>query len=136
LLSSEHSRAISWGDGASTESEEKGDSNRVYHFEVAKIKDQGDNVVVREGFMVRRQYDNALSPAVTLFPVRHKMTSPLIVNQAPPPGWDTDPRAFCPALLHGEKVQGFMTTTFMPARIGVEPFAHDHQTTEQIRIRW
>jgi hypothetical protein len=148
LLSSEHSRAISWGDddgtdtesdddsnGASTDSE-KVDSKRFYHFEVAKTKDQEENVVVREGFMVRRLYDNALSPAVTSFPVRHKMTSPLIVNQVPPPGWDTDPRAFCPALLHGEKVQGFMTTTFMPARMSVESFSHDHQTTEQIRIRW
>jgi hypothetical protein len=71
LLSSEHSRAISWGDendgaeregngddsdGASTDSE-KGDFNRFYHFEVAKTKDQEENVVVREGFKVRLQYN-------------------------------------------------------------------------------
>jgi hypothetical protein len=149
LLSSEHSKAIAWGDdddgadtegdddsdGASTDSE-KGDSNRFYHFEVAKTNDQEENVVLREGFMVRQQYGNALSPAVTSFPVRHKMGSPLIVDQAPPPGWDTDPSAFCPALLHGEKVQGFMTTTFVPARTNVKPFTHDYQTADQIRIRW
>lgn len=149
MLSSEHSRAIAWdndddqtdsegdddSDGASTDSE-KGDSNRFYHFEVAKTKDQGENVVVREGFMVRCHHDNALFPTVTSFPARHKMASPLIVNHAPPLGWDTDSKTFCPALLHGEKVQGFMTTTFVQARMGVEPFYHDRQTAEQIRLRW
>ena len=68
LLSSEHSKAIIWSentdeadkdndddddsDDASTDSE-KGDSSRVYHFKVAKTKDQEEKVVVREGFMVR-----------------------------------------------------------------------------------
>ncbi|KAH9171596.1 hypothetical protein EDB89DRAFT_2243400, partial [Lactarius sanguifluus] len=142
LLSSEHSRAIAWGDdgdradregddddsdGKSIDSE-KTDSNRFFHFEVAKTKDQEENVVVREGFVCS-------SPAVTSFPARHKMSSPLIVNQAPPPEWDTNLRAFCPALLHGEKVQGFMTTTFVPARTIVEPFSHDHQTADQISLR-
>ena len=149
LLSSEHSRAIAWGDddggtdtegdddsdGASTDSE-KGDSSRFYHFEVAKTKDQEENVVIREGFMVRQQYDNVLSVKVTSLPVRRKMSSPLIANQAPPPGCDIDPSVFHPVLLHGEKVQGFMTTTFLPARTNVEPFSYDHQTIEQIRFRW
>ena len=63
------------------------------------------------------------------------MFSPLIVNQVPPPGVDTDPRAFCPALLHGEKVQGFMTTKLGLARMTIEPFSHDHQTAERIRLR-
>ena len=67
LLSSEHSRSIAWGDdgdgtdteandddsdGVSTDSD-KDDSSRVYHFEVAKTKDQDENVVVRKGFKVR-----------------------------------------------------------------------------------
>ena len=66
LLSNEHSRAITWGDdddgtdtdgdddsdGSSTDSE-KGDSSRFYRFEVAKTKDQEENVVVRAGFTVR-----------------------------------------------------------------------------------
>jgi len=125
LLSSAHSGAIVWredDDGTEMDDEDndvastnKGRSNRFYRFEVAKTKDQEENVVVRAGFT---------------------MTSPLIVNQAPPPGVDTDPRVFYPALLHGEKVQGFMTTTFVPARTIVEPFAHDNQTTEQIGLRW
>lgn len=63
MLSSEQSRAIAWGDdddgtdtegdsdGASTDSE-KVDSDRFYHFEVAKTKDQEENVVVRAGFTV------------------------------------------------------------------------------------
>ncbi|KAI9455142.1 hypothetical protein BJY52DRAFT_1122187 [Lactarius psammicola] len=124
LLSSEHSRAIVWGDddGADGEGDdddsdsassdsEKSDSTRRFHFEVAKTKDQEVNVVVREGFM---------------------MFSPLIVGRAAPPvGPDTG--AFCPVLLRGEKVQGFMTTTFVRARTIVEPFAHDHQTADQIR---
>ncbi|KAI9455145.1 hypothetical protein BJY52DRAFT_1122154 [Lactarius psammicola] len=129
LLSSEYSRAIAWGDdddgadtegdnddsgGASTDSE-KGDSNRFYRFEVAKTKDEVENVIVRAGFV---------------------MSSPLIVNQAPPQGVENDPRAFYPGptLLHGEKVQGFMTTTLVPARTIVEPFAHDNQTADQIRL--
>jgi hypothetical protein len=46
-------------DGASTDSE-KAESSRVYHFKVEKTKDQEENVVVREGFMVRLPYNNAL----------------------------------------------------------------------------
>ncbi|KAH9039441.1 hypothetical protein EDB83DRAFT_1717346 [Lactarius deliciosus] len=127
LLSSEHSSAIVWsrdddgadgGDGdddsddAFTDSE-KADSNRFYQFEVAKAKDQEENVVVREGFM---------------------MSSPF-VSQVPRPGVDTNSSAFRPALLHGEKVQGFITTTFFPARTIVEPCVYDHQTADQIRLR-
>jgi hypothetical protein len=67
LLSSAHSRAIVWGrkdggadtddddddsDGTSTDSE-KADTNRFYRFEVAKTKDQEENVSVRAGFTVR-----------------------------------------------------------------------------------
>jgi hypothetical protein len=63
------------------------------------------------------------------------MTSPLIAGEAPPQGIDTDPRAFCPVLLHGEKVQGFMTSTFVPERTTTERFAHDYQTADQIRLR-
>jgi hypothetical protein len=66
LLSSEHSRAIVWGgnhDGSDTEDDddsdsastdsEKAETNRFYRFEVAKTKDQEENVVVRAGFTVR-----------------------------------------------------------------------------------
>ncbi|KAI9444004.1 hypothetical protein H4582DRAFT_2189914 [Lactarius indigo] len=127
LLSSENTKAIVWrkdDDGADTESDEdnsdgtstsseKEDSNRFYRFKVAKTKDQGENVVVRAGFT---------------------MSSPLIVNRAPPPGVDTDSKVFYPTLLHGEKVQGFMTTTLVPARTIEEPFSHDDQTADQIRL--
>jgi hypothetical protein len=150
LLSREHSGAIAWGDddeGEDTEGEdddsdsastdsEKLETSRFYHFEVAKTKDQEENVVVREGFTVRRQYNTAHSTVVTSFPVRHKMNSPLLVDQLPPPGKDIDPRTFCPSLLHGEKVQGFMTTTFVPAKKIAKPFTLDDQTAEQIRLRW
>lgn len=120
-------------DSSSTDSE-KGDSSRVYHFKVAKTKDQEENVVVREGFQVRLPYNNS-TLAVTTAHVRYKMTSPLIVHQAPPEEEELDPKAFCPALLHGEKVQGFMTATFVPARTIDEPFAHDYQTADQLRLR-
>ena len=67
FLSSEHSKAIIWGgkdDGTDTEGDdddsddastdsEKVDTNRFYRFEVAKTKDQEENVVVRAGFTVR-----------------------------------------------------------------------------------
>jgi hypothetical protein len=46
-------------DGASTDSE-KAESSRVYDFKVVKTKDQEENVVVREGFVVRLPYNNAL----------------------------------------------------------------------------
>ncbi len=63
------------------------------------------------------------------------MNSPLLVNQAPPPDSDIDPRALCPALLHGEKVQGFMTATLVPATRVVEKFTYDRQTDDQIKLR-
>ena len=74
LLSNEHSREIIWSenadgtdkeddgddsDGTSTDSE-KGDSSRVFHFKVAKTKNQEEKVVVREGFKVRCLNDHAL----------------------------------------------------------------------------
>ncbi|KAH9005522.1 hypothetical protein EDB86DRAFT_3240052 [Lactarius hatsudake] len=119
---------VAWGDnddGADKEGDddsddsltdsEKADSNRFYRFEVAKTKDQEENVIVQEGFM---------------------MSSPLIVDQVPSPEVDTDPRAFRPALLHGEKVQGLTTATFVPARTIVERFVHSNQTADQVRLRW
>ena len=45
-------------DGTSTDSE-NAESSRVYHFKVAKTKDQEENVVIREGFMVRLLHNNA-----------------------------------------------------------------------------
>jgi hypothetical protein len=79
LLSREHSDAIAWGDdddGADTEDDdddsngattdsEKAETSRFYHFEVAKTKDQEENVVVREGFTVRRQDGTVHSFALT-----------------------------------------------------------------------
>ncbi|KAH9021925.1 hypothetical protein EDB84DRAFT_517274 [Lactarius hengduanensis] len=135
LISNEHSRALIWGnddndkadeegddddddDGSSADSEQT-DSDRVYCFEVAKTKDQEENVAVRAGFVM-----NLLS----------------LANQAPPPESDIDPRPLCPALLHGEKVQGFMTATFVPTTrtkvVGPVVFAHDRQTADQIRLRF
>ncbi|KAH8986018.1 hypothetical protein EDB92DRAFT_1818469 [Lactarius akahatsu] len=119
LLSSEHSRALVWGNddnneadeedddggGTSTDSEQT-DSDRFFRFQVAKTKDQEENVVARAGFV------------------------------APPPDSDTDPRALRPALLHGEKVQDFMTPTFVPATKIVEPFSFDAQSAEQIQLRF
>ncbi len=52
-----------WGDdddGADEEDDEDEDDDGFYRFEVAKTKDQEENVVVRAGFMVRSPYDNAL----------------------------------------------------------------------------
>jgi hypothetical protein len=63
------------------------------------------------------------------------MFSPLIVNQTTPTKAGTKPREFHPALLYGEKVQGFMTATFVPARTVVELFTHDNQTADQVRLR-
>ena len=60
-----------------------------------------------------------------------KATSP----KAAPPEADIKPKEFRPALLHGEKVQGFMTSTFVPARTVVEKFSHDSQTADQVRLR-
>ncbi|KAH9005511.1 hypothetical protein EDB86DRAFT_2795794, partial [Lactarius hatsudake] len=112
LISNEHSRALVWGnddndkadegddddddddddDGSSADSEQT-DSDRAYCFEVAKTRDQEENVAVRAGFV---------------------MNLHSLANQALPPESDIDPRPLCPALLHGEKVQGFMTATFVP----------------------
>jgi hypothetical protein len=72
---------------------------------------------------------------MTPFPVQLQMFSPLIVDTSTPPKEGINPREFHPALLNGEKVQGFMTTTFIPARTVVEPFTHDNQTADQVRLR-
>ncbi|KAI9455150.1 hypothetical protein BJY52DRAFT_1224767 [Lactarius psammicola] len=135
----EHSRALVWGSDDNDKADEGGgdddddddststdsDSDRVFCYEVAKTLDQEEKVAVRAGFVV---------------PVRYKMNSPLLVNQAPPPDSGIDPGAVCPTLLHGEKVQGFMTATFMPATraeiMGPVGFSHDHQTADQIRLRF
>jgi hypothetical protein len=62
------------------------------------------------------------------------MNSPLLGNQPPPPNSDVDPSALHPALLHGEKVQGFMTATFVPATKTADPFYYDGISTEEIMI--
>ncbi|KAI0302847.1 hypothetical protein B0F90DRAFT_1816395 [Multifurca ochricompacta] len=64
-----------------------------------------------------------------------QMNSSLLVEQHPPPGVHVDPKVLLPSLLHGEKVQGFMTAEFKPAKTVVEPFSLDHQTADQIRLR-
>jgi hypothetical protein len=64
------------------------------------------------------------------------MNSPLLVDQAPPPDSDVDPSALYPVLLHGEKVQGFMTATFVPATKNVNRFYHDGLSSEQIRLHF
>ena len=154
LLSSEHSKALVWHhddndkankeskgesddddeDGASTDSE-KSNSGRFVSFEVAKTNDQEENVAVRAGFVVRHSVAYGCVTSVTQIFVRYKMNSPLLVDQAPPPDSDTYPKLLFPALLHGEKVQGFMTATFMQATKVVDSFSYDGQTAQQMRLR-
>ncbi|KAF8261846.1 hypothetical protein EI94DRAFT_1705222 [Lactarius quietus] len=130
----EHSKALVWGnedndkadeecdddddededDDASTDSENT-DPDRFISFQVAKTKDQEENVSVRAGFVVNFA---------------------LLINRALPPHSNTDSKALCPALLHGEKVQGFMTATFVPATKNVDLFCYDGETAEQIRLRF
>jgi hypothetical protein len=85
LLSSEHSQALVWSsvdndkadeesydddddddDGASTDSE-KTDPNpdRILSFEVAKTKDQEENVIVRAGFVVSQPVIRVRNSSVT-----------------------------------------------------------------------
>ena len=56
MLSSEHSRAIVWGDKDDDDDEstdsDNDDSGRLYDFVVAKTNDQEENVVARTGFTV------------------------------------------------------------------------------------
>ena len=150
LLSSEHSKALVWGnddnnqadeeyddddeEGTSTGSEET-DSDRFVSFEVAKTKDQEENVAIRAGFLVRYSVTSLRDSSVlTQIPVHCKMSSSLLVNQAPPPDPGTDPRALYPALLQGEKVQGFMTATFVPATKIIEPYSYNDQHAEHVRL--
>jgi hypothetical protein len=150
LLSSEHSRALVWGNENNEKADEEGDddddddtstdsettdSDRFFRFQVAKTKDQEESVTVRVGFVVRHSVTRCCVISVMQIPVRCKMNSPLLVNQAPPPDSATDPRALFPVLLHGERVQGFMTATFVPATKIVQPFSYDFQSAEQIRLR-
>ncbi|KAI0295672.1 hypothetical protein B0F90DRAFT_1820352 [Multifurca ochricompacta] len=123
LLSVEHSQGIIWRDDVDKEYDdyddginlssdsEYDDSDRLSHFQVSKIRDE-EKITARAGFT---------------------MNSSLLVEQHPPPGVHVDPKVLLPSLLHGEKVQGFMTAEFKPARTVVEPFSLDHQTADQIR---
>jgi hypothetical protein len=58
LLSSEHSQAIVWDDriddleDASTDSDGEDDSDRLYDYTVAKMNEQEENVIARQGFTV------------------------------------------------------------------------------------
>ncbi|KAI0302836.1 hypothetical protein B0F90DRAFT_1667445 [Multifurca ochricompacta] len=151
-----HSRAIVWEDdcpGGDSGDEDVGDrgnhdddddyyesndsdsdgSDRIFDYRVKKTKDQGENVVTRTGFTVRYFMTGVF--LVFKSPVCHKIYSPLLGNQHPPPGVHVDPKVLLPTLLHGEKVQGFMTAEFKPAKTVVEPFFHDHQTADQVRLR-
>jgi hypothetical protein len=56
------------------------------------------------------------------------MNSPLLVNQ------NVGPSALYPSLLHGEKVQGFMSATFVPAKKILDPFSYDGISAEEIRL--
>ncbi|KAI0292593.1 hypothetical protein B0F90DRAFT_1645427, partial [Multifurca ochricompacta] len=124
LLSTEHSQTIVWGDDDDGDCDNRdndddevstgsvdSDSDRFYHFEVAKTKEQQENVITRMGFTVR-----------------------LLDSLPPPTGTRIDPNVLCPTLLHGEKVQGFMTAEFKPGKTIVKPFSLDHQTADQIRL--
>ena len=62
------------------------------------------------------------------------MNSPLLVSQAPPPDSHVDPSTLYPALLHGEKVQGFMTATFIPAKRIVDRLNHEGLSADEIRL--
>ncbi|KAI0292619.1 hypothetical protein B0F90DRAFT_1671124 [Multifurca ochricompacta] len=127
LLSTEHSQTIVWGDDDDGDCDNRdsdddevstgsvdSDSDRFYHFEVAKTKEQQENVITRMGFT---------------------MNSSLLDSLPPPTGTRIDPNVLCPTLLHGEKVQGFMTAEFKPGKTIVKPFSLDHQTADQIRLR-
>jgi hypothetical protein len=140
LLSSEHSQAIVWGDeaddleDASTDSDSDDDSDRLYDYTVAKMNEQEENVIARQGFTVRYLITHSLPVLTTSIIACCKMNSSHLVNHPLPANIHTDPSTFSPKLLHGETMQGFMTAHFRPASSTVEKFSHDHQSAAQIRL--
>ena len=61
------------------------------------------------------------------------MNSPLLVNK-PPHKVHFDPTILSPKLLCGETKQGFMTAEFKEEKILIDPFSHDHQGIQQVRL--
>jgi hypothetical protein len=62
------------------------------------------------------------------------MNSQLLVHQTLPSDSVVHPSSLYPALLHGEKVQGFMTATFVPAKKILDRFYYDGLSAEEIRL--
>ncbi|TFY78517.1 hypothetical protein EWM64_g5493 [Hericium alpestre] len=119
LISSHHARAIVWrdddGDDVSMDMDEE-ESDRLYTFEVAKTKEQEEDVTSREGF---------------------KLSSSSIAAYEPDSGCPIDAAHFLPKLLPGETVQGFMTSRFVPPStsrqfIGSQSF-NRHQLHDLLR---
>jgi hypothetical protein len=101
LLSGEHSKALVWssvdtnkadeecdgdgddedGDGTSTDS----DSDRFGSFEVAKTKDQEENVAVRAGFVVSQRVNQVRDSSVTQISVIARCTLHFLLIRLRPP---------------------------------------------------
>ncbi len=112
LLSPEHSTTIIWNDeesDAESVDMSAGDFDRVYTFEVTETNEQEENAVSYPGFQV--PFLSVLRKAASDL---SKMDSHHLVRYESPLGYQGDPAALTPRLLHGETTQGFLTVSYVP----------------------
>jgi hypothetical protein len=112
LLSPEYSTSILWNDEESdAESVDMatGEFDRVFTFEVAETNEQEENAFLHSGFQVPFIFILYKSAAdLSKMDIRHPLP------YACPPGYQVDPAALTPRLLHGETTQGFLTASYVP----------------------
>jgi len=114
LISPEHAEGITWADDnddyTSTDADIE-ESDRVFKFEVAKTKEQEENVSVQPGFQV-------ISPEICI----KQRPKECVINE----------EIFTPKLLFGETSQGFITAEYLSAE-KYERFSHRDVTSVFIR---
>ena len=131
LVSDEHADAIVWGsgDGSSDQDDSAEDLDdldnvdRLYTFQVAKTREEEENVTATAGFRVCND---------DLFPsIAHRVSqiaNERIVTAQVPEDPLVTPTMFSPRLIAGHGALGFMTVKYIPASNHSKSSSEEYQT--------
>ncbi|KAG2051772.1 hypothetical protein BDR06DRAFT_958570 [Suillus hirtellus] len=115
LISPEHARSVVWSGQESEDTmemdENQDEYDRMFTFEVTKTNEQEEAIKPRPGF-------KATSSHITMPQAHPEMT--------------VDVGLHMPYLLHGETTQGFMTSSYLPARKIAEKWTRKSITRLQL----
>ncbi|KAG1818857.1 hypothetical protein EV424DRAFT_1619340 [Suillus variegatus] len=115
LISPEHARSVVWsgqeGEDTMEMDENQDEYDRMFTFEVRKTNEQEEAIKPRPGF---------------------KATSSHITTPQAHPEMTVDVGLHMPCLLHGETTQGFMTSSYLPARKIAEKWTRKSITRLQL----